>query len=298
MSTSPLAKYATNPLTLVVLSGLVIIFWASAYVGIRYALTCYHPGSMALLRYLVASICMAIVYPLIRNKKPVALKDLSIIAFAGMLGIGLYSIMLHKAEVVLPAAITSFTIGQAPIIAVILAVIFLGERLKPITFLGIILGTFGLSLIAYSHHANLHAILFYHHMVFAIVAVFCSGFYVVLQKPLLNRVNPMQFVCYVVWAGTALLFINSPQLIHDISRATWSTTATVVYLGIVPASVTYLLWSYLLSKISVVKASGILYAIPIVTILLGFLFLKETMNIVALAGGLVSLLGAYLVGRC
>ena len=39
-----------------------ILLWASAFVGIKIALTSYSPGSLALLRFIIASACMYLLY--------------------------------------------------------------------------------------------------------------------------------------------------------------------------------------------------------------------------------------------
>src|SRR5579862_9221884 len=93
---------------------IVVVLWASAFVGIRIGLQGYSPGSLALLRFLVASICMFFVY-LKQTKRPhIKGQDLCIVLIAGFVGIGFYHIALNFGEIVVPAGIASFVISQSP----------------------------------------------------------------------------------------------------------------------------------------------------------------------------------------
>ena len=281
---------------------ITIIFWASAFVGIRYGIEEYHPGSLALLRYLVASACMLIVYPLIPNKTRLSKKEIGIAILCGILGIALYNITLNYGEIILPAAIASFTIAQSPVLTCLLAMIFLKERLRPIGYIGMAISFVGVCIIALiaqgADPSTVNSISLHNGLMLVIAAVFCMSLYSVLQKPLLHRVNPLQFVCYAIWAGTAVLLIYSKQMITDVQHAHLAITFTIVYMGVVPGCIAYLLWSYMLSKTQVTRVCCLLYIIPIATIFLGWIFLKEMPQPLALAGGFVALIGAYLVSRC
>lgn len=279
------------------LSLLTILLWASAFVGIRFAVRSYHPGSMALLRYLVASLCMGFVYYYQPHKTLPQKRDLWRIVIAGMLGIGLYNITLNIAEITVPAPIASFTISQSPVIATLLAMIFLGERLKPFHVAGILVSFGGVLLIALSHHNSTSVVAFQKGLLLVVIATFCGALYTVMQKPILKRLSAIQFVCYAIWSGTAVLLIYWPQLWVDIRTAARVPTLVVIYMGIFPAALAYLLWSYLLSKDSVARSAVVLYLIPLATMLLSWIFLNESITPLGFLGGLIALLGAYLVRR-
>ena len=282
---------------LTLLGLLTVSLWASAFVGIRYGLHGYHPGSLALLRYLVASFCSLLIlfYQKGITRPNLLKKDFILIALSGGLGIGIYNIALNFGEMTLSAAIASFTIAQAPVLATILAVCFLGERLKPVGIIGILISMMGVGLIAYSriNMSGSHATgvgLFY-----IFVAVACSASYSVLQKPVLNRLHPLQAVCYAIWVGTTILLIYLPQLIQDIQTAPLGATLIAIYMGIFPAALAYFLWGYLLAQDSIARQAAMLYFLPLITMFFGWIFLGEVMPMLAVAGGFVALVGAFLV---
>lgn len=273
---------------------LTMVFWASAYIGIKIGLQGYHPGSMALLRYLVASICMLVIYIKIPDKKPVALTDIPMIFLVGSLGIGVYNIALNYAEMHVTSAVAGFVISLSPVFTTLLAVCFLKEKSNWKLWAGIGISFLGVCLIA---GENIHSFAYSRGLILLILAAICSSLYTALQKPLLIRIHPIQFVCLAIWAGTTVLLVYSGVLYHDMQTAPWQATTAVVYMGIFPGCIAYALWSHVLTKISATKCAAALYMLPLITLFLGWILLKETPGILAIAGGITSLIGSYIASR-
>ena len=75
-----------------------ILLWASAFVGIRVGLQDYSPEALALLRFIVASICMSIVYFRLPKRSETQLIDVIKMMGLGFIGIGVYNIALNYGE--------------------------------------------------------------------------------------------------------------------------------------------------------------------------------------------------------
>lgn len=69
--------------------GVTLLFWASAFAGIRAGLEAYAPGHLALFRFLVASAVLAVYAMLTRMRLPEK-RDLPAILLLGFLGITVY----------------------------------------------------------------------------------------------------------------------------------------------------------------------------------------------------------------
>ena len=117
-------------------AGLTVILWASAFAGIRAGLESYSPASVALLRYLVASVVL-LVYAVYTKLPLPDRKDLPQIALIGFLGFSAYNVALNAGEVAVSAGTASFIVASAPIFMALFAVFFLGEKLSPQGWLGI-----------------------------------------------------------------------------------------------------------------------------------------------------------------
>lgn len=126
----------------------VIVLWASAFVGIRFALHAYSPGAMALLRYATASLVMLILYCQLPNRRKPTLKELIGMLALGVSGFGIYNIALNYGEISVSAGISGFIISQSPIIIALIAVTLLREKIRYWAYLGMFISFIGVILIA------------------------------------------------------------------------------------------------------------------------------------------------------
>lgn len=283
-----------QPLKISLAAIFMIIFWAAAYVGIRAGLKGYSPGPMALFRYLVASVCMFFIYNHSLKFRRIAGRDLLSIAVLGVLGFAVYNIALNYGEISVPAGIASFIIAQIPVLITLFAVLFYQDRLTKFGWLGTAVSFFGILLIALSDRNNAH---FTISVFYVLIATLSGSCYSILQKPLLKRLHPIEFTAIAIWFGTLAMLFYLPQLIREIPTAPLSATLAVIFNGIFPAAIAYILWSYVLSNLPITKAASFLYVVPIITTLMGAVWLKEIPSSLAITGGLIALLGAFLVNR-
>ncbi len=271
-----------------------IVLWASAFVGIRFGLASYSPGALALLRFIVASLCMLIIYYSLGIKKRVAWKDRLQLLLAGMAGIGIYNICLNYGELSVSAGIASFVMGLMPVLTVILSLIFLREKLARGVWLGIIISILGLAILTIGEHSEpgmqqgILAIL---------ISALMGAILTIIQKQFVSVYHPVAIIAWVMWGGTLLLSMFLPDMIQQIRVADFQTTTAIVYMGVFPAALAYLAWGYVLKYLSASNASIALYALPIVSTLMGFLVLDEQPSLLSLVGCSITLLGAFIANR-
>ena len=273
---------------------LVIFLWASAFVGIRAGLQAYSPEGLALLRYLIASFCIGVVYFQKTQKKPMRIRDICGLLSIGMIGIGLYNIALNYGELSVSSGIASFITNQSPLVTTIFAVLFLGESLSFLGVIGFVISIFGIALITLTESPGFNWNI---GILYILLATFVAGCYSVLQKPFLKRYHPIQTTTYIIWGGTLFLLFYFSHLHHDLLVAPFKSTLIVIYLGIFPAAMGYVAWSYVLMNVSVSRAVSFIYFIPVVTVLLGWFFLKEIPMGVTFCGGLLAMFGVWLVNQ-
>lgn len=269
-----------------------IFLWASAYVGIRAGLQEYSPEGLALMRYLIASICMGIIYYRMRGRASMRVVDICALMGIGALGIGVYNIALNYGELSISSGMTSFIISQAPIVTTIFAIFFLSENINTSRLLGLIISILGVVLITLGERGGFT---WDNSIFYILIATFTAGLYSVLQKPFLKRYHAIETTTYIIWGATLFLSIYIPQLQHDLLHATLNTTLTVVYLGIFPAAIAYLAWSYVLAEIPASLAVSFLYFMPFVATFLGWIYLGEVPMLLSALGGLLAIAGVWLV---
>lgn len=270
---------------------LAVVSWASAFAGIRVGLKSYSPQSVALLRYLVAS--LALVGYAAGTRMPLPRRsDLPGIAITGIIGIALYSIALNAGEKTLAAGSASLIIASAPIFVALLAYFVFAERFSGRAWVGILLSFAGAALIAIEpgegFQFSLSALL-------VLAAAIAQAVYSVAQKPYLVRYGALAYVTYAIWAGTLFLLPFLPGLIKEMAAAAPASTAAVVYMGLFPGVIGYGSWSYVLSRLPAARAGSFLYLVPAVAILIAWLWLGEIPQVTAVIGGLLILGGVVLV---
>ncbi|MDX1901046.1 MAG: DMT family transporter [Gammaproteobacteria bacterium] len=271
-----------------------ILLWASAFVGIRAGLESYSPGGLALLRFMIASICMLIIQTRLPMRTRVSWRDRGLLLLIGMFGLGVYNITLNQGEIQVASGIASFIISQSPVVTLVLAILFLGETLSSRMVIGMSISIFGVGLIALGETKSfgLNIGVFY-----ILIATFAGGIYSVVQKPFLKKYHAIEVTAWIIWGATLFLMIWLPNMLTEIKTATFAATAWIVYLGIFPAALGYIAWSYGLKDIPASSAANALYFLPIVATFLGWIILGEVPVLLSLLGGFIALFGVWIVNR-
>lgn len=268
-----------------------LLFWASAFAGIRAGLKSYTPFHLALLRFGVASFTLGFI-AIFRKVRLPALQDLPRLFLLGILGISLYHTFLNYGELTVSAGSASFIINTAPAFIAIISVIFLKEHIHPAAWCGMGISFFGVTLIALGEG---HGLTFEKGGWLILGASLCTSLYTVCQKPLLRKYSAFEVTFYAIVSGTLALMVFSPGLIQAIEQASWQATIAVIYLGICPAALAYFGYSYLLARLPTSQVSSYLYLVPILSIFVAYLWMGEWPGLMALTGSAFSLGGVILI---
>lgn len=271
-----------------------IVLWSSSFVAIRAGLQSYSPGALAFFRFAVASICMIFVYWRLPKRAIFQRKDFLLLLAFGAIGLGFYNVFLNYGELTVNSGNASFIISQSPLITMLCAVIFLGEQFNVVSLFGILISIFGVGLISYGESENFK---FDIGLIFIFLATIVNGLYSVLQKPFLRKYHAIDVTVFIIWSGTLALSIYAPELVRDMKTASLSSTLYVIYLGIFPAAIAYVCWSYALSAIPASRCASFLYFMPVIATLLGWLLLGEVPTPISLIGGLIALVGVWVANR-
>jgi drug/metabolite transporter (DMT)-like permease len=276
-------------------AGLVTVtLWGSAFVGIRAAGAALSPGPLALGRLVVSGAVLGSV-ALVRREPLPRRRDLAAVAAYGVLFLGVYSVALNAAERLVDAGTAAMLINIGPVLIALLAGSVLGEGFPRGLFAGCAVAFAGCVMIGVATaRSGTRA---GSGIALCVTAALAYSIAVVVQKPVLARVSPLQ----VTWLGCAAATVAclpfAPALVAEAAAASPAAIAWTAYLGVFPTALGFATWALGLRRTSAGRMGSFIYLVPLVATLLGWAVLGERPPWLAAAGGALCLAGVYLTRR-
>ena len=274
--------------------GTTLVLWASAFVAIRHLGEDFGPGALSLGRQGVAAIALGAVV-LIRGFTMPRLRDWPALVVIGVLWFAIYHIALNEAERRVDAGTASMLLQVSPIIITVLAILFLGERARTGVFVGLLVAFAGVTLIGFatSDGGNRDLV----GVLLCLVACVTYSTSVILQKPLLIRMTPLDVTFISCLIGTLVATPFAPELVRQAERAPVSSLWWVVYLGMLPTALAFTTWAFALSHLDASTLGISTYLVPPVTVFIAWVALSEAPPKLAYVGGVLCLLGVWWARR-
>ncbi|QBF28678.1 DMT family transporter [Pseudomonas tructae] len=275
-----------QPLKIVLATLFVVVCWAYSPTGIHIALHGYEPGHLALARFIVASLFMAIV-AVWRGISLPRLKDLPLLLLLGFFAVFAHHVAINFGQRGISAGASSVLAQSTPLFSVLIACFILRQKVSARHWGCLVLGMLGAAMVVAADNAiaglNAHGLL-------VLLAALSWSIYFTLQKLHGHRYDGLTMVCYTLWAGTALLLVYLPGLAGAVSAASLQANLAVLMLGIFPSALAYLGWAYVLSHTEVSRATMALYLIPPCAMLIAAFLLGEQPALPVIAGAVVVLI--------
>ncbi|MEB0137742.1 MULTISPECIES: DMT family transporter [unclassified Undibacterium] len=260
----------------------VIVCWAYSPIGIRSGLQAYAPGSLALLRFLIASLFMLGI-ALWRGIALPARRDIPLLLLLGAFAVSFHHLALNLGQRHVSVGAASILAQSTPIFSALIARFFLGEAVSRWRWGCIGVAMAGAALVALSDRSA--AAPHYGYAALILGAAVSWSIYFSLQKRYGQRYSDLTMVCYTIWSGTLLLCAYLPGLAVQIAAAPLRVNMAVLLLGLFPSALAYLAWAYVLQHCQLSRAAAALYLVPPTAILMAAALWGELPSWPVLLGG-------------
>ena len=275
---------------------LLSLIWASAFFNIKIATYSYGPITIAFLRIFFGMIPVLLLCFYKKIKIEVFSKDWKWFAAIGVINLVIPFFLIAYGVQKVQSNLAAILMSTTPISATILAHLFIDkEKINLVKILGIILGFLG---IVYLFSENL--LINDENLFSALMILVGSTFYVIggiLTLKISHKKNENVTASILIW-GTIFvcpisLIVEQPWNLNP----SLESTLSLIYLGVFPTGVAWLLRFMILKRNGLVFQSQVAYLIPIFGVILGYLFLNELVTSKILISLFVVILGIYFVKK-
>lgn len=280
-------------------------FWGSAFVTSKIAVAVVPPSVAAFIRFGLGAIFSILLLRFLhsRDQTVQAIPDGSWrrVIILGLVGVAAYNVLFFWGLAFSYASDGSMIIPVlSPAITVILAAVFLRERIGLQQVTGLILTLIGsivfFSAVGFQGGVNSHRII---GDLFFLAAAACWSVYTLLGKKILQMVSPLWATAYAMLFGSIVLGILA---LPDIVKVHWSNLSpgfwvNQFYLALFPSVLAN--WFYYLGvkEIGPSKAAVFMYIVPVSGLVLAGLILGDVLTYVQLFGSVIMVFGVWFVNR-
>ncbi len=272
------------------------LFWGSSFLWIKIGLQGVGPFMLVALRLAIGIVGLAFVVAIRRPDFPKQRSLWFKLALLGTFNTAIPFVLITWGEQIIDSAVASILNGTVPLFTILLAHLFLeDERITLPKLLGLMSGFTGVVLLlgrkldpeAFGGEFSGQAAVLLAALLYAMSAVFARR-NLRETPPLVQALVPLVVADGLVWLSVPLF--ESPITLPA-DPLTWFALA---WLGLLGTFIAYVLYFSLLQSVGPIKTTLVTYVVPVVGVILGVIFLGETLDL-RLAIGTLLIVGGIVV---
>ena len=248
-------------------------------------------------------VVIVILLPFIINKIKIIFEifkiNWKIICILSIFGVSIFNsfmnIALTSSSVISSSLMPSF----APSLIIIFSLIIFNSKISYLQCIGVFVSFIGfLNIIIRGNILNLGSLDFVIGDIWMLGCVACWAFYSVMLKKMPKEIDNISFLFLIFFIGNIFVlpfYIFESSVNNSFFLDEKYSFLLVLYVGIGPALISFLLWIKAIKIIGVNKSGLFLNLIPIFSSLISILFLKEKLEVFHIVGALLIFTGIYLV---
>lgn len=273
------------------------LIWGSSFLWIKMALGGLSPIQMALIRLVLGAAVIIGLAVMTRTKLPRDRKIWARMVVPALFGSAIPYTLFGLGERSVDSGVAGVLNATTPLWALLIMLVIGTERhLGAVWLIGLVLGFAGtLVIFAPWHAAGLASWGALACLVAAISYAISSAY---IGKNLVGRLSPIAMSASQMGGGAVLVAVALPVTGGlDTVRLGVAPLVAVAMLGVFGTGLALVLNNRLIIDEGVTTATSVGYLLPVVSVLLGVLFLHESLNVRIVAGMVVVLVGVALSRR-
>lgn len=258
---------------------LAMALWGSSFVAMKYSFRELHPIAVLFGRMAVAVLCFL---PFLGSyrRMPLTRAHVPVLVLMCLCEPCLYFVFEAAALMYTSASQASMISTMLPLLVALSAGLFLRERVTPRLLAGFALAAAGALWLGYAASGTGEAPHPLLGNLLEFLAMVCAAGYTISMKYLTRDLSSFHLTGLQAFAGFIFFapMLALPQ-VRQMPPPSLESVLVVFYLGVVVSFGAYALYNYGVSRIPVSRASAFINLIPVFSILMGFLFLGERLNL-------------------
>mgnify|MGYP000253558447 CR=1 FL=1 len=276
-----------------------VLFWSLAFIAIKICLQHFDALNLTIARLFLGCSLFLLLLLVSKQKKLPTKHEIPHFMLLGLFGLIAYHLGLNYGEQFINANTASLIIATSPLFIAIAAHFRLDEHLSLANIIGIIIALIGVIVISIYGQPNSSIQIDYLLGAFAVLIASISGaIYTIYGKKLMKKYDPTQLTCYSFLFGSIFLLpLLSQQSLIQFSTIPQDILPALIFLGIFPTFISYLLWYKALQSLKASTMGPVIYLIPLLSTTFSYFFLGEHVTPLFLIGGVLIIGGIILVNK-
>lgn len=258
-----------------------MLLWSSSFIVLKLVFAVFNPMVVLFARMAIATLCLGVMVVMRGGIRwDYRRGDWKWLLAMGLIEPCLYFLFEANALLYTSASQAAMVTPTLPFLAALGAHVFLNEKIRAKTWAGLALSAVGILWLTLSGRPDIHAPAPWLGNLLELFAMACSAAFVLIVKRLSPRYSPLFMtgapaVLGCLWFGAGLML---PGVHWPASFPLWPSL-WVVYLGAAVTLGAYGMHIWAISRVPVAVAASFNNLIPVLTVLIAWVALGETLNL-------------------
>ncbi|OGO29386.1 MAG: hypothetical protein A2W33_05160 [Chloroflexi bacterium RBG_16_52_11] len=260
--------------------------WGSSFLWIKIAVQEIGPFTLVALRLLFGVLGLLVVFLFARPELPRTWRMLLILTLIGFTNNALPYVLISWGELYIDSAVAAILNSTTPLFAMIFAHLYLrDDRMTTSRLIGLLVGFVGIVILVSRGLGSNVRFNLAGQLAVLIASVSYAGTAVFARKTT-QGISPVALALVPLIGADIFMWMITPIVESPLSLPSLPITwLAVIWLGLLGTCIAFLLYYYLLHSVGPTRTALVTYVFPLVSVVLGVIFLNELLDWQLVVGG-------------